>query len=79
MIPATLWTDDYNTTVDYIIVKDDGDVVCYHIYSQNAFRNYMLANTKFDTPCKSKHRFINICEENRIQRIKLNVQIRFVK
>lgn len=79
MVPNTLWTGDYEATVGYIIVKDDGDVVCYHIYNQNAFRNYMLANTKFDTPSKSRHGFGSIYEENGKQFLKLNVQIRFVK
>ena len=79
MVPNTLWTGDYEATGGYIIVKDDGDVVCYHIYNQNAFRNYMLANTRFDTPSKSKHGFGTIYEENGEQFLKLNVQIRFVK
>lgn len=79
MVPNTLWTGDYEATGGYIIVKDDGDVVCYHIYNQNAFRNYMLANTRFDTPSKSKHGFGRIYEGNGEQYLKLNVQIRFVK
>lgn len=79
MVPGTLWTGDFEATGGYIIVKDDGDVVCYHIYNQNAFRNYMLANTRFDTPSKSKHGFGSIYEEFGEQKIKLNVQIRFVK
>lgn len=79
MVPAKLWTGDYEATGGYIIVKDDGDVVCYHIYNRNAFRNYMLANTRFDTPSKSKHGFGTIYEEDGEQFLKLNVQIRFVK
>ena len=79
MVPNTLWTGDYEATGGYIIVKDDGDIVCYHIYNQNAFRNYMLANTRFDTPSKSKHGFGTIYEENGEQLLKLNVQIRFIK
>ena len=79
MVPNTLWTGDYEATGGYIIVKDDGDVVCYYIYNRNAFRNYMLANTRFDTPSKSRHGFGSIYEENGEQFLKLNVQIRFVK
>ena len=79
MVPNTLWTGDYEATGGYIIVKDDGDIVCYHIYNQNAFRNYMLENTRFDTPSKSKHGFGTIYEESGEQFLKLNVQIRFVK
>ena len=79
MVPGTLWTGDYEATGGYIIVKDDGDVVCYHIYNRNAFRNYLLANTRFDTPSKSRHGFGTIYEENAEQFLKLNVQIRFIK
>lgn len=79
MVPNTLWTGDYEATGGYIIVKDDGDIVCYHIYNRNAFRNYMIDNTKLDTPSQSRHGFGSIYEENGQQFFKLNVQIRFVK
>lgn len=79
MVPNTMWTGDYEATGGYIIVKDDGDVVCYHIYNHNAFKNYMYANTRFDTPSKSKHGFGSIYEVDGQQYLKLNVQIRFVK
>ena len=42
MVPGALWTGDYKAIGDYIFVKDDGDVVCYHIYNHNAFMNYMF-------------------------------------
>lgn len=79
MVPGTLWTGDYEATGGYIIVKEDGDVVCYHIYNHNAFMNYMFDNTRFDTPSQSRHGFGKIYEENGRQMLKLNVQIRFVK
>lgn len=79
MVPNTLWTGNYEATGGYIIVKDDGDVVCYHIYNRNAFRNYMLKNTGFDTPSQTRHGFGSIYEGDGEQYIKLNVQIRFVK
>ena len=79
MVPNTKWTGDFEATGGYIIVKDDGDVVCYHIYNHNAFMNYMLENTRFDTPSQTRHGFGSIYEENGDQFIKLNVQIRFVK
>ena len=79
MVPETMWTGDYEATGGYIIVKDDGDIVCYHIYNHNAFKNYMFANTRFDTPSKSKHGFGSIYEVGGEQYLKLNVQIRFVK
>lgn len=79
MVPGTMWTGDYEATGGYIIVKDDGDIVCYHIYNHNAFKNYLFLNTRFDTPSKSKHGFGSIYEVDGKQYLKLNVQIRFVK
>lgn len=79
MVPNTMWTGDYEATGGYIIVKDDGDVVCYHIYNHNAFKNYLYYNTRFDTPSKSRHGFGTIYEQEDEQYLKLNVQIRFVK
>lgn len=79
MVPGTLWTGDYEATGGYIIVKEDGDVVCYHIYNRNAFMNYMFDNTRFDTPSQSKHGFGMIYKKDSCQILKLNTQIRFVK
>lgn len=79
MVPKTLWTGDYEATGGFIIVKEDGDVVCYHIYNRNEFKNYIFAATRFDTPDPGKHKFGKIYDENGQQMLKLNVQIRFVK
>lgn len=79
MVPNTLWTGDIDATGGFIIVKEDGDVVCYHIYNRNEFKNYIFVATRFDTPSQSKHGFGSIYEENGEQLLKLNVQIRFVK
>lgn len=79
MMPATPWNGTYEATGGYIIVKDDGDVLCYHIYNRNEFREYLYNNTRFETPSKSKHGFGVIDEVDGKQILKLNLQIRFVK
>lgn len=79
MVPNKLWTGDIEATGGFIIVKEDGDVVCYHIYNRNEFKNYIFAATRFDTPSQTKHGFGKIYEDNGEQWLKLNVQIRFVK
>ena len=79
MMPATPWNGNYEATGGYIIVKDDGDVLCYHIYNRNEFREYLYNNTKFDTPSKSKHHFGMIEAVGGKQILKLNLQIRFIK
>lgn len=79
MMPASTWNGNYEATGGYIIVKEDGNVLCYHIYNRNEFREYLYNNTRFDTPSKSKHHFGVIEEADGKQILKLNLQIRFVK
>lgn len=75
---TTVWSGKYEATGGYLIVKEDGDVVCYHIYDRNRFENYLFNNTRFDTPSTTRHDFGDIYEENGEFFIKLNLQIRFV-
>jgi len=61
----------------YIIVKDDGEILAYHLYDRNSFENYLLENTKLETASTSRHKFGKIYKENEKIFIKLNLQIRF--
>lgn len=79
MMPGHLWSGKYDATGGYIIIKEDGDVLCYHIYNRNEFRDYLYKNTKLDTPSTGKHGFGIIEEVNGVQYLKLNLQIRFIK
>ncbi|WP_366141339.1 HpaII family restriction endonuclease [uncultured Streptococcus sp.] len=53
MEPNTKWTGLEDANGEYIVVKDDGEVLCYHIYDRNKLRNYLFRNTKFDSPSSS--------------------------
>ncbi len=77
MMPSKVWTGEYDATGGYLIVKSDGEILCYHIYNKNEFENYLLANTKLETASSSRHGFGEIYEENRQLYFKLNLQIRF--
>lgn len=48
MVPEKPWLGVYDATGGQIIVKEDGQVVCYHIYEQNRFLNYLFHSTKFE-------------------------------
>ena len=54
MTPQTPWLGIYDATGGQIIVKEDGDVVCYHIYELNRFRDYLFNSTKFERPSTSE-------------------------
>jgi hypothetical protein len=79
MMPSIVWTGQYDATGGYLIVKDNGDVLCYHIYNRNEFEDYLLNNTKLDTASSSRHGFGEIYKEDGQLFFNLNLQIRFTK
>jgi hypothetical protein len=50
MTSETPWHGIYDATGGVIICKKDGEVVCFHIYDFNLFREYLLNNTMFEQP-----------------------------
>lgn len=85
MKAGKVWTGTFNANGGYIIVKKNGDLVCYHIYNWNDFQDYLLNNTKIDFPDSKPSRcdFGRILSFNEINEIegsyiKLNFQIRFL-
>jgi len=79
MTPAKVWNGEYAATGGYLIVKQNGDIICYHIYDKNKFEDYLLANTILDTPSTSRHDFGKIYEIDGDLFLNLNLQVRFMK
>ena len=79
MMPKKEWDGYAKAHGGYVIVKENGEVVCYHIYNRDQFEDYLYNNTKLDTPSTTRHKFGEIYEENGEKRIKYNLQIRFLK
>ena len=79
MIPSKVWSGYADATGGYIVVREDGEVLCYHLFNRNEFENYLLNNTKFETGSKKKHGFGNIYRDGERYYIKLNLQVRFIK
>jgi len=78
MTPGTLWDGNAKAQGGYIIVKEDGEVVCYHIYNRDQFEDYLFNNTKLDTPRPNRHGFGDIYSDEEKMILKLNFQIRFL-
>jgi len=92
MTPESVWTGKYDATGGIIIVKENGDLVCYHIYNKNEFQDYLINNTKLEQASTSEddnnpgyskaiktkpYKFGWVYENNSELFIKLNLQIRF--
>lgn len=79
MMPSKAWDGRDEANGGYVIVKDDGDVVAYHLYNRDAFETYLLNNTKFERGSTSKHGFASLYTgEDGKRYINLNLQIRFI-
>ena len=78
MTPSMCWTGDYDATGGYIIVKSDGEIVCFHAYNREAFKNYLISSTKLETASRSRHDFGHIYRDSNNLQIDLNLQIRFI-
>ena len=78
MVPATMWDGFLKADGGYIVVKEDGDILCYHIYNIAQFSEYLFNHTRFDTPSSTRHGFGEIYEDNGQLYINLNLQIRFI-
>lgn len=78
MLPGKVWRGIADATGGYIVVKEDGEIVCYHLYNRNEFEKYLLMQTCFDRGGAGKHKFS--CVEKKDDRyfIKLNLQVRFI-
>lgn len=78
MTPSKSWNGIYDATGGYIVVKENGEVLCYHIYNRNEFQDYLFKNTKLETPSSGRHGFGFVYLDNGFARINLNLQIRFI-
>ena len=80
MVPKTKWDGKYKATGGYLIVKEDGDVLCYHFYNRNLFEDYLLNNTDFSTPGKHEdNNFGIVYKENGNYYLNLELQVRFLQ
>ncbi|PIT87476.1 MAG: HpaII family restriction endonuclease [Candidatus Magasanikbacteria bacterium CG10_big_fil_rev_8_21_14_0_10_40_10] len=79
MVPSKEWDGFSQAHGGYIVVKENGDVVCYHLYNRDEFRSYLYENTKFDAPSTTRYEYGKLYKENDKLFFKLNLQIRFLE
>ena len=77
MMPATMWNGKFDANGGYLVVKKDGDVLCYHFYDRNRFEDYLFNNAYLERASTSRHEYATIIrEDSGDMYFKLNVQIR---
>lgn len=80
MTPAKEWKGRYDANGGYLVVRRDGEIVCYHFYNRNDVEDYLYNNTRFERGSRSRHHFGSLYrgDDGKVY-IKLNLQIRFSK
>lgn len=73
------WDGKEQVSGGYIVVMENGDVLCYHSADRESFRDYLYRNTYFEYVSTKKYIWSNIFEENGEYYLPLNVSIRFSK
>lgn len=79
MVPASSWDGTLRAHGGVIVIREDGEIVCYHLYNAEEFRNYLFNNTRLESPSTTRHKYGSVYEKGGDLFIKLNLQIRFTK
>lgn len=80
MTPGKVWDGHYDAGGGYIVVKTNGDLVCYHFYDRNDVEDYLYSNTRFEGASRSRYGWGSLFYANGGElRIRLNLQIRFIR
>jgi type II restriction enzyme len=80
MTPAKEWKGRYDANGGYLVVRNDGEIVCYHFYNRNDVEDYLYNNTRFERGSRTRHHYGKLYRENDGKvYIKLNLQIRFLQ
>lgn len=84
LTPGSKWTGKFDATGGYLIVKESGEILCYHIYNANEFQDYLAKNTRLESPSSSRHGYgelytskQDILNEDTGFFFNLNLQVRF--
>ena len=77
MTAGKKWDGKEQVNGGYIVVMDDGDVICYHSSDREAFRDYLYRNTYFEYVSADKYNWSRIIKIDGEYYLPLNVSVRF--
>ena len=64
MMPNIKWDGNYEISGGLLTVKNDGDILCHHIFYDNiALKNYLFKHTKLESPSTSRHEYGQLFKE----------------
>lgn len=77
MKPGTAWSGKFDANGGYLVVKKDGEILCYHFYDRNRFEDYLFSNAYLERSSTTRHEYASIIKEvDGSLSFKLNFQVR---
>ena len=77
MTAGKIWDGKEQVNGGYIVVMDDGDVLCYHSNDRESFRDYLYRNTFFEYVSTNKYVWSRIQKVGNEYYLPLNASVRF--
>lgn len=79
MMPSKPWDGNESVTGGIIVTKENGEIVLLDkIYYENELNEYLINNTKLESPSSTRYNMLELKEEeNNMISFTLNLQIRF--
>ena len=71
------WDGKEQVNGGYIVVMDDGDVLCYHSNDRESFRDYLYRNTYFEYVATKKYNWGYVKKRDDEYILPLNISVRF--
>lgn len=77
MMPSKKWSGKYDANGGYLVVKKDGEILCYHFYDKNRFEDFLFKNAYLERAKTHKHGYASLYrdEDGKVY-FKLNLQVR---
>lgn len=77
MMPSKKWSGKYDANGGYLVVKKDGEILCYHFYDKNRFEDFLFKNAYLERAKTRRHGYASLYRDvNGKVYFKLNLQIR---
>lgn len=77
MMPSKKWSGKFDANGGYLVVKKDGEILCYHFYDKNRFEDFLFKNAYLERGKTHRHGYASLYrdEDSKVY-FKLNLQIR---
>ncbi len=77
MLPATAWNGKLEANGGYLVVKKNGEIICYHFYERNHFEDYLFSSAYLERASTTRNKYaIIIKEDDGTLSFRLNFQVR---